>query len=51
MRILALSDDELAGRLTGYVEALAASVRTKDAKLQDLIAERRWERAREKAGG
>ena len=41
VRILALGDEELSRAITTYVDGLAASVRSKDAKLQAAIAERR----------
>jgi 5-(carboxyamino)imidazole ribonucleotide mutase len=41
VRILALGNEELARALDDYVESLAASVRAKDDKLQQAIAERR----------
>ncbi len=41
VRILALGDEGLSRALTSYVETLAASVRSKDAKLQEAVAERR----------
>ena len=39
-RILAVSDEGLRARLQGYVEAQAAKVREKDARLQQKLAER-----------
>ena len=41
VRILALGDDELSRAIATYVDSLAASVRSKDAKLQAAIADRR----------